>query len=375
MKKLFLHVGYHKTGTSALQYFFWNNCATLNRFGFYYPKTGLEGYSHGKLANIIKPNNRDRRLEKTRAKFHKEVNYKRVRNVIISSEVFLEGWNVSQATKEFLTSLECDVKIIFYLRNQGHWLESVYNEVIRDPIRRYTGDLHDLREYKHGYHNYDLMVDNWASAFGDNAIVLFEYDNKGDRNDIFYNILDCFGINEYGEFDFSMDDRRSNVRFHPLMTEFLRRINRFGMMRNQYLEVQEELYEISKNMYREHGKEYYSNLEEEEIKWLIENYSRKNNILFKKYTGKDGVTLFDGYDEKKTALSAKTQLTPKFQHIIFDSFSARSKRTLEQASVAIRKREPGKHFLNIPPRDTVLRLDEVIMRQRFELRKLYGLVK
>lgn len=375
MKKLFLHVGYHKTGTSALQYFFWNNRATLKRFGFYYPKTGLEGYSHGKLANIIKPNNRDSRLKKTIAKFHKEVSSETVENIILSSEVFLEGWNISQATKNFLTSLKFDLKIIFYLRNQANWLESIYNEVIRDPIRRYTGNLYEMREYRDGYHDYTKMVDNWASVFGDNAIVLFEYGNDGDRNDIFYKILDYWGIKEHRGFHFSMGDKQLNVRFHPLVTEFLRRINRFGIMGDQYLKILEELYEISKTMHSEYGKEYYTNLEEEEIKILIDKYLQKNNILFRQYTGKEGVTLFDGYDEKRTALSVKKQLTPRFQHMIFDRLSVRSKRTLEQASVAIQKREPGKHFLNIPPRDAVMRLNEVIMRQRFELRKLYGLAK
>src|SRR5699024_12805516 len=95
MTTVYLHIGAHKTGTTALQYFLWNNRKRLRKEGYLYPKLGLGGYSHGVLANVIKPNNRDPKLPEYSRRFREEVLNSRHDNSVLSSEVFLEGLNVA----------------------------------------------------------------------------------------------------------------------------------------------------------------------------------------------------------------------------------------------------------------------------------------
>src|SRR5690606_9489375 len=39
-RSIVLHVGAHKTGTTAIQYHFWKNDSDLARYGILYPKAG-----------------------------------------------------------------------------------------------------------------------------------------------------------------------------------------------------------------------------------------------------------------------------------------------------------------------------------------------
>ena len=41
-KKLYLHIGMGKTGTTALQHFFWDNRDILAAKGICYPKVGIQ---------------------------------------------------------------------------------------------------------------------------------------------------------------------------------------------------------------------------------------------------------------------------------------------------------------------------------------------
>ena len=45
-KNLILHIGMGKTGTSALQDFFWENRARLKKSGLCYPKYGAVSHAH-----------------------------------------------------------------------------------------------------------------------------------------------------------------------------------------------------------------------------------------------------------------------------------------------------------------------------------------
>lgn len=371
MKKIFIHIGYHKTGTSALQYFFWKNRERFLSHGYLYPETGRNGtYSHGELANIIKPNNRDNRLPEYQERFHKEAELSEASNLLLSSEVFLEGINVAGAVRRFIDDQMFEVKIIMYLRNQVDWIESVYNEVIRDPYRRYTGDILKLREYVQEMHDYEKIVDMWVDAFGHDAIIINPYGGRSDKMAIYHDFLKILGIEDWESFDYKVDTKHENMRFHPLAIEFLRRLNRFAMMQDEYFMVMEDVASVSGLLMEKYDRKKYSATPPEIRESIMQRFREKNRALFLKYSNKD-TTLFDGYESDKQVISSQASLDADAQHLIFDNMSEKTRRFLEGLIKPVRDRQPGKSFLNPPPLDIEKRLNEVIMRQRFELRKLY----
>ena len=50
MKKLILHIGRHKSGTTAIQRFLRKNGDFLTSNGFYYPQTGTRGAAHHEIS-------------------------------------------------------------------------------------------------------------------------------------------------------------------------------------------------------------------------------------------------------------------------------------------------------------------------------------
>ena len=53
MQHLILHIGRHKTGTTALQYCFSCNADALSEAGIHYPRTGIDWVAHHPIAARI----------------------------------------------------------------------------------------------------------------------------------------------------------------------------------------------------------------------------------------------------------------------------------------------------------------------------------
>ena len=371
MKRIYLHIGTHKTGTTALQFFLWNNRIRLMELGFLYPEIGLGGgYAHGVLANIIKPNNRDDRLTEYKKEFNREIGSSHVPNILLSSEVFLEGLNVADSVRQFIDQDAFDVSIIVYLRNQVDWLQSVYNEVIRDPYRRFTGDIFQLREYQQKYHDYERILEPWVKHFGADAIILRPYGNFRCKNEIFHDFLNSVGIKDLDSFNYDVKKGNENIRLHPLATEFLRRANCFAMMQSEYFMVLDELSRLSRILADKYGGKYFA-IATETKNEIVAKFGAKNRELFRKYAGLKDMSLFENMKLDGEEISCQSGFGAEAQHFIINNMKTEVRQYLERLVCSIGNRKGGKPFLDVPPVNNEDRLNEVILRQRMELRKLY----
>jgi len=375
MKKIYLHIGTHKTGTTALQFFLWNNRIRLKELGFLYPTIGLGGgYSHGVLANIIKPNNQDDRLTEYKNEFNREIGRSDAPNILLSSEVFLEGLNIAGSVRQFVDQDAFDVIIIVYLRNQVDWLQSVFNEVIRDPYRRFTGDIFQLREYQQQYHDYERILEPWVKHFGDDAIVVRPYGNFRYKNAIFHDFLNTVGIKDLDSFNYDVKNTNENIRLHPLATEFLRRANRFAMMQDEYCMVVDELSRISTILADKYGKNYIT-ITPETKNEIVEKFEVRNRELFRRYAGLKDMSLFESMKRDGDSISSQSGFGAEVQHFIIDNMKTEVRQFLEMLVDSIKNRKEGKPFLRVPPVNNEDRLNEVILRQRLELRKIYEILR
>lgn len=370
MKTIYLHIGAHKTGTTALQYFLWNNRKRLRREGYLYPELGLGGNSHGVLGNILKPNNRDPRLPEFHACFEREVLRGEYDKIILSSEVFLEGMDVAAAARDFFAKDICNVKVIVFLRNQADWLESVFHEIVRDPYRRYTGDIQHMREYQQGLHDYGCLIKPWRDHFGDDAMVLCPYEIARRDGGIFTHLLELLDVENPNAFDFTVNENNQNLRLHPLASEFLRRANRFPMLNGEHKALVADLQRISPRIGQWFDARFRL-LGQEAIAGLANEFAGRNRELFASYSRYGATALFEDATGTSMEQQVGASLGADVQHALFDALKPRIQALLEEVIPKARNRRRGEAFLHPPPEDQEKRLNEVIFRQRLELRRLY----
>ncbi|WP_298636802.1 hypothetical protein [uncultured Umboniibacter sp.] len=127
MKRVVLHSGPGKTGTSAIQHWFSNHAAELSGEGFWYPEHQLDcnGISSGNLLRVMKRED-DTTLPCAKAtqQLLAEFENRDEHTLLLSSEFFFKH---IQALNELIPNAE----FIVYVRNPIDTLESGYNQGIK----------------------------------------------------------------------------------------------------------------------------------------------------------------------------------------------------------------------------------------------------
>lgn len=195
MKTLYLHIGTHKTGTSALQDFLFKNSSTLKSHGIHYPTWFRTSAHHFFTLGINGLNTENLPQEKSLQKKISQLNALCLEGdgkVIISSEGF------ALFTKEQIDYLKksihgLEVKIIVYLRRQDEYLESSYNQIAKTRKASTFSDHLTNLENTHRL-DYTHLLSSWSDAFGESNLILRIYDktqfNKNNIYSDFFAALD-----------------------------------------------------------------------------------------------------------------------------------------------------------------------------------------
>lgn len=266
MKDIYLHVGYHKTGTTAIQNFMFKNRNLVLSNGILYPKVGLSGAGHSKLANVFKgdewgkvvkllsprgcdtskdiyalePGENEKSLYSA---LKYEIEKSEASKVVLSSECFLE-WIDPWLIKEALNDISSSVKVIFYLREPKEWIESVYYQLVKDRYFRYSGRIEDLPQWE--MLDYDSVLTRWATVFGSDNLIVRQYESTkslehGVISD-FMNIIDMPVVHIY-KYPKTVEDL--NLGLHPLLIKVLKYINKLNMPESSHRRVLNILFPIS----------------------------------------------------------------------------------------------------------------------------------
>jgi len=137
MTEFFVHMGMHKTGTTAIQAALAHNRQRLRKKGVLYPLTGLQSGGHHLLAWGLtrKPGNFP--LWET---LREEIARDGAQKVVLSSEEF-ESCRKADHWLKMVDALGQKPTIIFYLRRQSDYLISSYNQHIKN------GHSHSFAEH------------------------------------------------------------------------------------------------------------------------------------------------------------------------------------------------------------------------------------
>ncbi|TDK50892.1 hypothetical protein [Antarcticimicrobium luteum] len=218
-RRLILHIGAHRTATSALQAFLFENFQPLKQKGFFYP---LKVRRHLKLMNQIfngtrKVENVARILTERADKQPQDIH-----TLILSDEDICMRRDLGVLAK-FRDSF--DVKVVFTLRRQDIWLESWFFQNIKwqwnEKLSHCTFDeFMDMRGDFHWIH-YDRYVRHLEGLFGRDNIILNIHEKGQMPDGPIEAFCDRIGLTDRTGF---APAAHINESFSPQISEFMRRL-------------------------------------------------------------------------------------------------------------------------------------------------------
>lgn len=226
-RKLFIHVGPHKTGTTLIQKILLDNQSELLKNGLFYPKNYVRIFGHHHFRDLIK----DRALTNHDHDFFKDIKS----NVLLSSEDFI-SFSVDDFKYLKSSFADFDINIIYSWRRSSLKMYSIWQEIVKH------GKSISFFEFYHEHlarpgQSYmlsaDLQVSRFVNVFGQHNVHLIDYDKSClDNNllDVFFSIIGCEYKSSY--LDGSKNRISSNVSLNPYDTEIIRVLN--SLMADKY---------------------------------------------------------------------------------------------------------------------------------------------
>lgn len=223
--ELMLHIGMGKTGTTALQHFFWENRSALARRGIVYPTTGATSKAHHLISphvpaflaggdwTFLQP-----------ADWVEKVAALQAPRLLMSSELI--AWASADVVAPFCAALQrhFDLKICLYLRRQDNIIMAGYNQQIKAGTQ--VLELDRVLGQQQRRFDYLARIVPWELAVGAENLVIRAYERGQFRDgDLIKDFLSgVLGITDWAGFDFDQGEN-SNPRFTRAALDFKRLIN------------------------------------------------------------------------------------------------------------------------------------------------------
>jgi hypothetical protein len=238
--KLILHIGTHKTGTTALQQFLYANRERLAARGFYYA-TPPHGLQHSNLAANALIGGESRSVQAFFTKHTEMARRHGAHTLLVSAENFyamsvLAGIRRRQACAnaierehlliETLQSLMPEAidtaQIACYFRRPDRYAESLYSQHVKREVG-FAGTFGDFLPLIEAALFYNTCMSLWSDIFGEKHCIVRVYESiNGDIvDDFLLSVLNVSDIDSVAH-----TSSRANERVSRDLLEFKRTINR-----------------------------------------------------------------------------------------------------------------------------------------------------
>lgn len=240
MKKIYIHIGFHKTGTSSIQRYLANNRVRLLEHKYLYPRTGCIDSAHHLLA--ISVNKNDSFISMINKDSHEywndldtEIKTSKAENIILSSEEFstIDSIDKIQHLSKYLAG-KYEVKIIIYVRRIDSYCESIYKQLVKFYGSRFSEDFSLNANYVVNMFNPFDTIKKWEEIFGNNNIIVKVFEKRQMNN----NLIKDFLISIKMEFNFIDMDKIENINSSLSVknNEILKNINKLcNLNKEQHL--------------------------------------------------------------------------------------------------------------------------------------------
>jgi hypothetical protein len=201
-----LHIGTHKTGTTALQEMLAAESASLNTTLFY-PSTGLVNAGHYNIACEL---NADPEFQPQLGSLEAlidELLSEPSKIGIVSSENFEHLHTHPDAVLDLAVTFATaglDTRVVLYVRDQASYIESLYAELVKHGARIGFGAFVDailddgFFEFSEGLtfqFEYTRLLAPFADAFGRKRVIVRPYVDDPDPGRVVRDFLSTIGVN------------------------------------------------------------------------------------------------------------------------------------------------------------------------------------
>jgi hypothetical protein len=178
MRKLIIHPGWSKTGTSAIQHALVSITDQLKERGILYP-TSLQqiDLAHHKFALAFKasgPYSTNHNKEDVIKMAINEMKAEGCNSLIISSELSPLYFDYPEF-RAFVDSYFDYVEIIFTIRSQSDCLKSLFSQLVTDPNVRYRESLFFLFTKNIDHLNYYSQISRWSNVVDKQSVRIIPY--------------------------------------------------------------------------------------------------------------------------------------------------------------------------------------------------------
>lgn len=225
-KTLHFHIGSHKTATTVLQNTFATNGDLLAGAGLIYPQAGRKFGAHFPLGwQLLNQDTAHIALEDLGdwPTMLAEVDASPADHAILSSEDF--EW-INDLERLQGLSARYDVHVVFYMRSPEQYLESYYNQLVKDYQSREGRTLETyMAETSLFFLNNVRILNRWSALFGPENITVRLFDRRHLKGGILEDFMDAIGCR--AEIAFREPDMSvlQKVSLPPDALEFIRLSN------------------------------------------------------------------------------------------------------------------------------------------------------
>jgi len=236
-KTIYIHIGFMKTGTSAIQSFIKLNHSFFENNNFYFPPSNEEAmnYLAFSLLDEVPPyihHTLPINANKLYKKLNNEIKKSKQDNIILTTEAFylistkyFLGEKAPKKLFDLLKNNNYNFKIIAFLRRQDEYLETQYNQHIKTHNfwNLYDKDIYTFYDEKKELFDFNLILNRWANVFGEENIKVKVYEKS--KNSIL-DFLEVLGINEISKL---LKNNDVNPKLSSKALEFMRLANKYDI--------------------------------------------------------------------------------------------------------------------------------------------------
>lgn len=217
-RRLIIHIGFHKTGSTAIQTGLWSNRTRLLKVGIDYPILGVVGRGHHNIAYGMLGNWRYLRGFGNLRELRGYARRSGASTMILSAEEFdmFERRQIERLSRAFEG---WSIIIAAYLRRQDLMLQAVWAQRVRSGILDQSfDDWFDTLFYRAdgtqeqtrllNRLDFEGRISDWAGVFGGEAIRIRPYESGGLQEDILRDFFDLVDLEVPREIRF---ENRENV--------------------------------------------------------------------------------------------------------------------------------------------------------------------
>ena len=191
-KTVYLHIGFFKTGSTAIQNFLTGHRALLLEQGYFYPDLGSHDHFciPAKMAkeagSPVPPDTLVSKCTRSSEELWEHVltefESSSVANLVLSAETFSD-FSFSDTSSELVQAVgsrlsRYNVKVILYLREHIPYIRSLYQEVIK-VHGAYLSEAAFILNHVEGWHmNFAWTLKYWSEVFGEENMIVDRYLGK-----------------------------------------------------------------------------------------------------------------------------------------------------------------------------------------------------